>query len=68
MSARAITSIERTRFVSYAAKDGYRWRLLAANHKVIADSGEAYTTRYECRQAIARVRAIAPAAGMVVQP
>lgn len=55
------------RFVSYPAKDGYRWRLLAANHKVIADSGEAYTTRHDCHRAIDRVRALLPDAALVVK-
>lgn len=44
------------RFAPYRAKDGWRWRLLAANGLVVAESGEAYATRAGCRRAIARVR------------
>lgn len=29
----------------YPAADGYRWRLKAANGRIIADSGEAYAKR-----------------------
>lgn len=30
----------------------YRWRLLAANGQIIADSAEAYTRRRDCRRAV----------------
>lgn len=62
-----MSAATRVRFVSYPAKDGYRWRLLAGNHKIIAESGEAYTTRHDCHEAIDRVRNLAPAAELVVQ-
>lgn len=29
----------------YKAKDGYRWRLKARNGRIIAESGEAYSSR-----------------------
>ncbi len=29
----------------YQAKDGWRWRAEAANGKIVAESGEAYTRR-----------------------
>ena len=29
----------------YKARDGWRWRLVAANGNILADSGEAYTRR-----------------------
>ena len=29
----------------YKAKDGYRWRVVAANGNIVADSGEAYENR-----------------------
>lgn len=29
----------------YRAADGWRWRMKAANGRVVADSGEAYTSR-----------------------
>ena len=31
----------------------YRWRLLAANGKIVADSGEGYTRRDDAHRAIA---------------
>jgi uncharacterized protein len=34
----------------------YRWRLQANNHKTTADSGEGYTTKYSCEQAVERVK------------
>ncbi len=37
--------------VLYKAKDGWRWRLVAPNGKVTAESGEAYIRRYDCRMA-----------------
>ena len=50
------------RFVAYKAKDGWRWRLLAANHLIVAESGEAYASRAGCRRAIGRVRELVPQA------
>ncbi len=29
----------------YEAKDGWRWRMKAKNGRIIADSGEAYSSR-----------------------
>ena len=34
----------------------YRWRLRAANNRIIADSGEAYHNRADCRAAIDLVK------------
>lgn len=48
--------MNRSRFDVYEAKDGFRWRLLAGNGKVIADSGEAYVTRSGAIRAIKSVR------------
>lgn len=45
------------RFQVYPAKDGYRWRLLAANGRTIADSGEAYTRKQDADRAVATVTA-----------
>jgi uncharacterized protein YegP (UPF0339 family) len=39
-------------FELYRSKDGFRWRLLANNRRIIADSGEAYTRATDCRRAI----------------
>lgn len=41
------------RFQVYQDGSGqWRWRLLAANGKVIADSGEAYTRKRDCERAV----------------
>lgn len=42
----------------YKAKDGWRWRLTASNGRIIAESGEAYVRRYECRQSALRLARI----------
>ena len=34
----------------------YRWRLRAPNGKMVADSGESYKDKDECREAIDRVK------------
>lgn len=46
-----------TRFHVYPAADGYRWRLVARNGRIIAESGEAYTRERDCWRAVDRVRA-----------
>lgn len=56
---------ERSKTMFKLYKDGsgeWRWRLVAANDKTIADSAEGYKRRYECVKAIDRVRALASAA------
>jgi len=36
----------------YKDKTGeWRWRLLAKNNKIVADSGEGYRTKWGCRRA-----------------
>jgi len=40
------------RFQTYEARDGWRWRLLAANGRTIADSGEAYTRKPDAGRAV----------------
>lgn len=45
------------KFEVYADKRGeFRWRLKAANGKVLADSGESYTRRRRCVDAVARIK------------
>lgn len=34
----------------------YRWRMVARNGKVVADSAEGYTTKQGCEHAIARFK------------
>ena len=36
---------------------GFRWRLVAPNNKIIADSGEGYVTRFNAHRAADTVRA-----------
>jgi uncharacterized protein YegP (UPF0339 family) len=45
------------KFVIYPAKDGYRWRLVARNGRIMADSAEAYTRQFTAIEAVNRMRA-----------
>lgn len=40
------------RIHAYKAKDGWRWHLRAANGRILADSGEAYSSQRACLRAI----------------
>ena len=40
--------------------DGWRWRLRAANHKIVAQ-GESYRNRDDCLNAIVLLRSTTPA-------
>lgn len=52
-----------TTFELYEDRAGrYRWRLLASNGEIIADSGEGYATKSAARDAIGRIREDAPEA------
>lgn len=42
-------------FEVYKAADGWRWRLKAKNHKIVADSGEAYLSKRSCIMAVKRL-------------
>ena len=45
------------KFEMYQGKNGgWRWRLLASNGRIIADSGEDYGTRAACEKGISSVR------------
>jgi uncharacterized protein YegP (UPF0339 family) len=44
-------------FQIYKGKDGWRWRLKAANHETVA-VGEAYRDRGDCLHAIALLRKV----------
>lgn len=52
-------------FEIYAAPDGWRWRLVAENGKVTADSGEAYSKRWTAKRAVDRLRVVAAKALVV---
>ena len=42
-------------FRRYKAADGWRWRLVARNGRIVADSAEAYSTPRNCDRAIATI-------------
>lgn len=42
----------------YQAADGWRWRMIARNGRIIADSGEAYTRKASARAAVGRLTAL----------
>ena len=46
--------MKRPKIEIYRAKDGHRWRLRAANGKILADSGEAYTRKSDAAKGCAR--------------
>jgi uncharacterized protein YegP (UPF0339 family) len=43
-------------YIRRDATGQWRWRLRAANHRIIAESGEAYHNRADCLAAIALVK------------
>jgi uncharacterized protein YegP (UPF0339 family) len=47
--------------------DEWRWRLVARNGEIIADSGEGYVSKRNAREAAERVRAAAPDATIEVE-
>ena len=51
------------RFEVYADQSAkWRWRLIAANGKIIADSGEGYASEYNAVRAAVRTKELAPQA------
>lgn len=46
-------------------KDEWRWRLVASNNKVVADSGEGYESENAVKEAIGRIRGGAAMATVV---
>ena len=44
------------KFHIYKAKDGWRWRLRARNGRIVADSGQAYSTPTACLNAAENMR------------
>ncbi len=45
------------KYTMYKDTQGYwRWRLTAANNRIIADSGESYVNKADCRSAIDLVK------------
>jgi len=39
----------------YNARDGWRWRMLAPNNRIVAESGEAYTRKASASRAASRL-------------
>jgi uncharacterized protein YegP (UPF0339 family) len=53
------------RFDVYEDRAGqYRWRLVASNGRIVADSGEGYTNAANAREAAQRIRDRAPDAAL----
>jgi len=52
------------RFEVYQARDGYRWRLVAANGRIVA-TGEAHTRKRDAIRACQRIADLAEQAGNV---
>ena len=48
------TRLTTTTFHIYRAGDGWRWRAVRANGRIMADSGEAYTRKAGARRAVWR--------------
>lgn len=45
------------RFILYKDSSGYwRWQLLSANNRIIADSGEGYNNKQDCEHGIDLVK------------
>lgn len=51
----------------YESLDGHRWRLQAANRRILADSAEAYKTRFGARMAAKRLLRDAQRAEIIVE-
>ena len=49
------------------AAEEWRWRLVAANGNIIADSGEGYTSKQGAKRGIRSVKSTAPDAAVVVE-
>ncbi|MGY3264629.1 MULTISPECIES: DUF1508 domain-containing protein [unclassified Lysobacter] len=43
----------------------WRWRLVADNGEIIADSSEGYVSKYDCEYAIGLVKATSPATPVI---
>jgi len=55
-------------FVIYMDQKGeWRWRLWAANRRVVADSGEGYVALRDCEDAVRLIQQYAPTAQVQVK-
>jgi uncharacterized protein YegP (UPF0339 family) len=53
------------RLVIYEAADGHRWHLRAGNGRIVAESGEAYSTHSKARRAAEALYGYARAARII---
>lgn len=53
--------------IVYFAKDGWRWRLVAPNGHITADSGESYIRRFDAKVAALRLPGVAESAVLEVR-
>jgi hypothetical protein len=53
--------------IVYYATDGWRWRLVAPNGHITADSGEAYGRRFDAKMAALRLPGVAESAVLEVR-
>lgn len=51
--------MKQNRYEVYEAKDGFRWRLIAKNGRIVSESGEAYARKSGAIKAVERHREIA---------
>lgn len=58
-------AVKRPRFDVYKARDGWRWRLKAANNRIIA-TGEAHSRERDAWRAVETVRQTVPLAAKAV--
>lgn len=63
--SRAVNAMSATFEILVDRAGEWRWRLRHANGRVIADSGEGYTTRENCLNGIESVKTNAPGAPLV---
>jgi len=55
------------KFSIYKDRRGeFRWRLVAANGQIVADSGEGYETKTGCEEAVQRIKTAAGEAAVEV--
>ena len=56
------------KFIIYRdKKKQWRWRAVAKNKRIVADSGESYTSKRNCRRSIARLKGMSPLAKVEVR-
>lgn len=53
------------KFVIYKAKDGWRWRAIARNSKVVADGAEGYARKSGAQKALKKFRTDAATAEVI---